>query len=647
MKIATISSVCVIFVASGRSVESSITVPNMIGAKIAPRLNVRCHDGACGSRPEPRRALGARSLPFAGGRRLVRRRARCPRRRPRRTRGGAPSRAAAAASSSPSRRLCPAVPGDPAACDHGVDDRRRRGGTRGAASRRPRRARRRRRSPARAALSGRRGRARARRSPCTPRAPPRARAGICVAASEQTSGRLSQNALPGVEVRRERDRGARVDERAAGRHRPVQEERARRAGARRRRRSRRARDAVRPGRLEVVDRPRAELDRERDRARLRELVAVESEREPGVAARRRGSDAPARRRTRRARGRRPPPRRSAPPPGGPRARRKSTYASAPSSANSGGTACAPSQVGTPPAVADRAELRELRLAVEPVARLRLERRRPGAQHPARRARASAAARPVLAGRARRAHRRQDPAARARAAPRTTHRPRGARTPRRGRRRSTRACGSRRGPGSPRARGRRAPRRRRRARASSRIRPTADDPTALAEDVRVLDDVDLAAARRPRSGAAAPAGDATCARSRTSSRPGSSPAALTAGVAASTAGRARARARRRAPPRSPASACRTTPMPGIGREHALEPLGRRVGPVGDDDHARVDRVADPDPAAVVDAHPGRARRDVDERVQDRPVRDRVGAVAHRLGLAVRATRPSPSRGGRAR
>ena len=36
--------------ASGRSRESSITVTNMIGAKTSPRLSVRRHDGACGSR---------------------------------------------------------------------------------------------------------------------------------------------------------------------------------------------------------------------------------------------------------------------------------------------------------------------------------------------------------------------------------------------------------------------------------------------------------------------------------------------------------------------------------------------------------------------------------------------------------------------
>ena len=50
MKIASSSSVCVIFVAIGRLGESSSTVPNMIGAKIAPRFSVLRHEGACGSR---------------------------------------------------------------------------------------------------------------------------------------------------------------------------------------------------------------------------------------------------------------------------------------------------------------------------------------------------------------------------------------------------------------------------------------------------------------------------------------------------------------------------------------------------------------------------------------------------------------------
>jgi hypothetical protein len=44
------------------------------------------------------------------------------------------------------------------------------------------------------------------------------------------------------------------------------------------------------------------------------------------------------------------------------------------------------------------------------------------------------------------------------------------------------------------------------------------------------------------------------------------------------------------------------MPGIGREHTLEPFVRLARTVGDDDHAGVQRVADADAAAVVsDTH----------------------------------------------
>ncbi len=46
------------------------------------------------------------------------------------------------------------------------------------------------------------------------------------------------------------------------------------------------------------------------------------------------------------------------------------------------------------------------------------------------------------------------------------------------------------------------------------------------------------------------------------------------------------------------------------------------------------ITDADAAAVVDADDVRARRAVQQGVQDRPVGDRVGAVAHRLRLAVR-------------
>ena len=61
---------------------------------------------------------------------------------------------------------------------------------------------------------------------------------------------------------------------------------------------------------------------------------------------------------------------------------------------------------------------------------------------------------------------------------------------------------------------------------------------------------------------------------------------------------------------------------IRGQYALEPLCRCLGTVGDDDHAGMDRVADADAAAVMDADPRRSRCDVDERIQDRPVGDRI-------------------------
>ena len=72
---------------------------------------------------------------------------------------------------------------------------------------------------------------------------------------------------------------------------------------------------------------------------------------------------------------------------------------------------------------------------------------------------------------------------------------------------------------------------------------------------------------------------------------------------------------------------------VGRQHALELLRRQVGAVGDAHHARVDRAPDADAAAVVDRDPRRARCGVHQRVEQRPVGDRVGLVGHALGLAV--------------
>ena len=66
-----------------------------------------------------------------------------------------------------------------------------------------------------------------------------------------------------------------------------------------------------------------------------------------------------------------------------------------------------------------------------------------------------------------------------------------------------------------------------------------------------------------------------------------------------------------------------------------PAAGGVAAVADDDEPGVLRVPHPDPAAVMDGDPGRAARGVQEGVQERPVGHRVGAVAHRLGLAVRA------------
>ena len=295
----------------------------------------------------------------------------------------------------------------------------------------------------------------------------------------------------------------------------------------------------------------------------------------------------------------------------------------------------------PARLPDRAERRELRLSVEPVARLRLEGRRALAEHPrAVQLDRSEQARP-LPPRASRARSRGSRRPR-RAAPRSSPRRRGARTRRRGRRRTPRACGSRRGPGPRTARGSRAPRRRRRAPGRSCIRPTASI-VSPAQRTNASSSTSTSPSAGPRSGAPFPAGVASCARSRSEQARGgrrhASPGTPGIRSSAFLCGGERLRiAGVHVPHHARAR---------VGRQHALEPFRLRVAAVRDDDHPCVDRVADPDAAAVVDAHPRRSRRHVDERVEDRPVRDRVGAVAHRLGLAIRARRPSPHRGDPAR
>src|SRR5207247_9463293 len=72
---------------------------------------------------------------------------------------------------------------------------------------------------------------------------------------------------------------------------------------------------------------------------------------------------------------------------------------------------------------------------------------------------------------------------------------------------------------------------------------------------------------------------------------------------------------------------------IGGQDAAQPSVGLLGPVGYADLARVDRLAHPDAAAVVDRDPARAAGRVQQAVEQGPVADGVGAVEHRLGLAL--------------
>ena len=103
-------------------------------------------------------------------------------------------------------------------------------------------------------------------------------------ASERTSGRLSQNALPGLKsVASAISAPASASARAGGIGRPRKSALAGRSTPTTSLDGERG-DAGRARRLEMVDRARTELDRERDRARLGELVAVQSQRKARRAA---------------------------------------------------------------------------------------------------------------------------------------------------------------------------------------------------------------------------------------------------------------------------------------------------------------------------------------------------------------------------
>ena len=425
----------------------------------------------------------------------------------------------------------------------------------------------------------------------------------CVHASEQTSGRLSQNALPGLKSVASAT-AAPASTSARARHRPAEEERAcgqqdaddvARASAPRR---------LARG-LEVVDRARAELDRERDRAGLRELVAMQRSARPRrgsaeVAARLVGVEGTRSRKTSAASASRAAPGSTSP-------SANSRYASA--SSNSGGTAWAPSQVGTRGTAIARSDA--ARCPGRARSRIRLEGGRTGAEHPA----AMAPDRPLRALPRRR-----------RASP---GRSRGSRRPPRGAPRSSRlrhagelldtvaresrhAYGSRRARGS---RGDREPstvevvRRARRGRASTPRAVIA----VLAEDVGVLDHRDLAAERPPQR-RVDPRRRRQLREVAYEQRPVAAPWPGRGGRAIQPVLAGRPRAPRRSRRRRGAA-----PRAGVGREHALEPLGQPSVP----------SATTTMPAWIElpirrrrrgERSPRSRRRRVQQRVQDRPVGD---------------------------
>src|SRR5207249_397439 len=73
---------------------------------------------------------------------------------------------------------------------------------------------------------------------------------------------------------------------------------------------------------------------------------------------------------------------------------------------------------------------------------------------------------------------------------------------------------------------------------------------------------------------------------------------------------------------------------VRRQDAHDPSFRVLGAVAYEQGPGVRRVSDPHTAAVVDGYQIRAGGGVQQRVQQRPVRDRIGAVPHPLRLAVR-------------
>ena len=75
--------------------------------------------------------------------------------------------------------------------------------------------------------------------------------------------------------------------------------------------------------------------------------------------------------------------------------------------------------------------------------------------------------------------------------------------------------------------------------------------------------------------------------------------------------------------------------GVVVEHALDLPLSQVGAVGDRDLPGVERVTHAHAAAVVEADPRRSRCSVEQRIQDRPIRNRVRSIEHLFRLAIGA------------
>ncbi len=84
-----------------------------------------------------------------------------------------------------------------------------------------------------------------------------------------------------------------------------------------------------------------------------------------------------------------------------------------------------------------------------------------------------------------------------------------------------------------------------------------------------------------------------------------------------------------------------------RQHAIQALGHFVRSVGDDDLARMQRIADAGTSAVMKRNPTCAGSGVEQRVENRPVGDRVDCRLSWLRFRDKVKRPSRNRDDRGR